>query len=155
VSLDYRVTSGGLVLAEHGMDGAAVERALKSRDPDLRLQGWPSAVHDRILWKVVRYCGPDRPPETILVWAGDDGVPHPLSSGLLNALDHLDRNSRVTYLNEDQRNAARDAELARAKQEEYEALADDWNPTRGRPVLPRSQSLRLSRDKQRARGKNV
>lgn len=138
------------------MDGAAVERALKQRDQDLRLQGWPSITHDCILWKVVRYAGPDRPPDTVCVWQSDRGEPYPLSSGLLDMVDRLDKNSRSTYLSEDQRDARERDRLARDKQAAYEDLAQDYEKRAKRdPMLPRSQSLRLSRDKQRARGKKV
>jgi hypothetical protein len=49
-------------------------------------------------------------------------------------------------------NTARKARLARQLERNNEALADDWNPKHGRPVLPRGQSLRLARDKRRAKG---
>ena len=137
------------------MDGAAVERALKQLDPDLSLQGWPSQSLGCILWKVVRYAGPDRPPETVCVWQSDRGEPYPLSSGILDMVRQLDKNTRATYLSDTARDRLRAEELAKDKQRDSEDLADDWTAKHGRPVLPRSQSLRLARDKQRARGKKV
>ena len=83
------------------MDGGALERELRRRDPLLSLQGWPSATHGCILWRVVRESGPDRPPETVAVWQSESGEPYPLSSGLLDLVDRLDRNSRHRYLDED------------------------------------------------------
>ena len=152
--MQYRSRDDGLVLAEHGMDGQALERELRKRDPLLSLQGWPSAEHGCIVWRVVRET-PAGSPETVLVWQSDRGEPYPLSSGLLDLVDRLDRNSRAVYASEDeleqQRRRARDRQVAR----DNDALADDWNPRHGRPVLPRSQSLRMARDKQRARGKKV
>jgi len=143
---------GGLVLAEDSMDVAALERDLRRRDPLLALQGWPSLEHGCIVWRVVRDAGLGRPPETVCVWQSERGEPYPLSSGLLELVDRLDRNSRVVYASEDsieqQRRLARDRQVAR----DNEALAADWNPKHGRPVLPRSQSLRMARDKQRAKG---
>lgn len=138
------------------MDGAAIDRALKQRDRDLSLQGWPSVTHGCVLWKVVRYAGPDRPPETVCVWQSERGEPYPLSSGLLDLVDRLDKNSRATYLSEDQLEAKRRADNARARATEGEDLAADYAARAKRdPVLHRSQSLRMSRDKQRARGKKV
>jgi hypothetical protein len=129
-----------------------LERELRRRDPLLSLQGWPSATHGCILWRVVRESGPDRPPETVAVWQSESGEPYPLSSGLLDLVDRLDRNSRHRHVDDDeferQRKAARDRQLER----DNEALRDDWNPRHGRPLLPRSQSLRMARDKRRAKG---
>ena len=134
------------------MDGGVLERELRKRDPLLSLQGWPSATHGCILWRVVRESGPDRPPETVAVWQSESGEPYPLSSGLLDLVDRLDRNSRHRHVGDDEferrRKAARDRQVER----DNEALRDDWNPRHGRPVLPRSQSLRMARDRRRAKG---
>lgn len=147
-----RLTDSGLILAEDSMDSAAVDRALKKKDPLLSLQGWPSATHDCILWKVVRYAGPDRPPDTVAVWQSDRGEPFPLSSGLLDLVDKLDRNTRYEYLNEDQREQRRREQVEKEIRQRDADLIDDWTPRHGRPVLPRSQSLRMARDKRRGRG---
>jgi hypothetical protein len=142
---------GGLVLAELGMDGAALERELRRRDPLLSLQGWPSLEHRCILWRVVREAG-ERGPETVCVWQSESGEPYPLSSGLLDLVDRLDRNTRSDYARDDERNARRRDALVRQQERDNEALAQDWTPRHGRPVLPRSQALRMSRDKRRAKG---
>lgn len=155
MSYDYRVSNSGIVLAEQGMDGAAIERALKQRDPDLSLQGWPSQTHNCILWKVVRYAGPDRPPDTVCIWQSDRGEPYPLSSGLLDKVDRLDKNSRSVYVSDDELNQRKRERETKGKQDAYDDLAHDWDSKHGRPMLPRSQSLRMARDKQRARGKKI
>ena len=151
----HRHLENGLVLAEHGMDSAALERELRRRDPLLSLQGWPSSEHRCILWRVVREAGPDRPPETVAVWQSESGAPYPLSSGLLDLVDRLDRNSRGSYRSAEELDEARRAEQAAQLERDNAALADDWTPKHGRPVLPRSQALRISRDKRRARGEKV
>lgn len=151
----HRSLDSGLVLAEHGMDGAALERELRRRDPLLSLQGWPSSEHRCIVWRVVRDAGSERGPETVCVWQSESGEPYPLSSGLLALVDRLDRNNRGRYDSEDERNAERERERQKQISRSNEALADDWHPKHGRPVLPRSQSLRMHRDKQRARGRKV
>ena len=73
MSLVERTLDSGLVLQEYGQDHASLERELKRRDPLLSLQGWPSATHGCIVWKVVRYAGPDRPPDTVAVWQSERG----------------------------------------------------------------------------------
>src|SRR5438034_3190003 len=88
--------AGGLTVAELGMDGAALERELKRRDPLLGLQGWPSQAHGCIVWRVVRDAGAGGP-ETVCVWQSPRGEPYPLSSGLLDLVDSLDRSSRGVY----------------------------------------------------------
>jgi len=155
MGLVERTLDSGLALQEYGQDHASLERELRRRDPLLSLQGWPSVTHGCILWKVVRYAGPDRPPDTVCVWQGERGEPFPLSSGILDLVDRLDRNSRHGHVSEDEINAARDRELERQVERDREALTDDWVFKHGRPVLPRSQSLRMARDKQRARGRKV
>lgn len=155
MGLVERTLDSGLIVSEHGDDGAAIERDLKKRDPDLSLQGWPSQTHGRMLWKVVRYAGPDRPPDTVCVWQSDRGEPFPLSSGILDMVDRLDKNTRSVYLDGDTRNAALRAERAKQDERDAEGIRDNTTFKHGRPVLPRSQSLRMSRDKQRAKGKKV
>lgn len=150
-----RTLDSGLVLSEYGWDHAQVERELKKRDPDLTLQGWPSQTHGTILWKVVRYAGPDRPPDTVAVWQSDRGEPYPLSSGLLDLVDRLDRNTRGAAVGEDELNARLEAERRKQDERDGEGIIDNTTFKHGRPVLPRSQSLRMSRDKQRAKGKKV
>lgn len=146
-----RTHGSGIVLANEAMDAAALERQLKKRDPLLALQGWPSETHRTLLWKVVRH-SPDRPPETVCVWQSDRGEPYPLSSALLDLVDTLDRNSRTTYLSDDERNARHRAQIARNAERDNEAIVNDTTFRHGRPLIPRSQSLRMSRDKRRNRG---
>ena len=152
----HRSLESGLVLAEHSPDVADLERELRRRDPLLSLQGWPSTAHGRILWRVVRDAGPDRDPETVYVWQNDlTGEPYPLSSGILDGLDRHDRNNtRRDYKDEDQLERERQADRVKQQQRDDEALADDWIPKHGRPVLPRGVWLRMSRDKRRAKGEN-
>jgi hypothetical protein len=144
----HRSLESGLVLAEQGMDGAALERELRKRDPLLGLQGYLSLEHRAVVWRVVREAG-EAGPETVCVWQSESGEPYPLSSGLLSLVDRLDRNSRGAYAGVDELDARRRAEQARQQQRDNEALADDWNPKHGRPVLHRSRSLQMTRAKRR------
>lgn len=152
--MDYTRSESGLILARETSDAPALERALKQIDRDLSLQGWPR-VDGPTLWKVVRYCGPDRPPETIASWINDQGDPMPLTEGLLDLVRRLDRNSRGDYVDPDEKNRRLKDLLDKEWDRDAEAIQQDWLMPHGRPVLPRSQSLRRSRDKQRAKGKKV
>lgn len=150
-----RTLDSGLILSEYGMDGAAIERELRKRDRDLSLQGWPSQTHGCILWKVVRYAGPDRPPDTVAVWQSDRGEPFPLSSGILDLVDRLDKNTRHHYADEDERNEGLKRERRKQDARDREALLDDYKTVMGpghAGMLPRGQSLRRARDKRRNRG---
>jgi hypothetical protein len=149
MGLDYSRTNSGLVLAMDSMDSAAVERALKRKDPELRLQGWPDREHDCILWKVVRGL------ETVCVWQTDRGEPLPLSSGILDLVDKLDRNSRAAYVDADELNRRQKETEQRKWEADQENITEDWLMKHGRPILPRSQGLRRARDKRRARGENI
>ena len=155
MGLIERTLDSGLVLSEYGQDHASLERELRKRDPLLSLHGWFSTEYGCPIWKVVRYAGPDRPLDTVCVWQSERGEPYPLSSGLLNMVDRLDRNTRAVHLGEDEINAARDRELERQRQRDNEALLDDYLFKHGHPVTPRGVWLRIHRDKQRARGKKV
>jgi hypothetical protein len=147
----HRSLESGLVLAEHGMDGAALERELRKRDPLLALQGYLSLEHGAVVWRVVREAG-EHGPETVCVWQSASGEPYPLSSGLLDLVDRLDRNTRAVYAGEDELERARKIARDRQIERDNEALADDWQFKHGRPVLPRSRSLRMARDRRRAKG---
>jgi hypothetical protein len=155
LGLIERTLDSGLIVSQYGSDHASLERELRKRDPLLSLQGWPSQTHGRILWKVVRYAGPDRPPDTVCVWQSEQGEPFPLSSGLLDLVDRLDRNTRHGHHGEDEMNEARNRELDRQVERDREAIVEDHLFKHGRPLLPRSQSLRMSRDRQRAKGRKV
>lgn len=151
MGLVERTLDSGLIVAQYGGDHASIERELKRRDPDLSLQGRFSEVHGCVIWRVVLKRA-DQPFETVCNWQSPQGEPYPLSSGILNMVDGLDRNTRSRHVGEDEINAARDREIERQKERDREAIVDDHVFRHGRPVLHRSQSLRMSRDKQRAKG---
>lgn len=152
--MQYTRSESGLILAEQTPDAAALERQLKQIDRRLSLQAWPQP--DGLpVWKVVLHYAGDRPPETIASWIDQQGEPLPLSSRLVDLVQSLDRNSRVAFVDADGKNAQFAEQRERDNARDEEALISDWRFPHGRPVLPRSQSLRLSRDKQRAKGKKV
>jgi hypothetical protein len=152
--MQYTRSDSGLILAEEIPDAASVERQLKQIDRGLSLQAWPRQDGPPI-WRVVLHYAGDRPPETIASWIDQSGEPLPLSSRLVDLVRSLDKNSRVAYVDADGKNAQFEEQRERDNARDEEALIADWRMPHGRPVLPRSQSLRRSRDKQRAKGKKL
>lgn len=147
-------TGSGLVVAEQGGDGAAIERNLRQLDPELRLVPG-GIVNERVLWTVRAYQGPDRPSVLVLVWQDADGVPLPLSSRLLDEVQRHARGGRGDVKDADTLNRERQAREDKRAEAESEALTGDWLMKNGRPMLHRSQSLRRARDKRRARGEKI
>jgi len=145
--VDYSRSESGLLLARESPDGPALERELQRWDRELQLQGFLQP-DGPILWKVVRHG------ETVYSWVDEQMRPLPLSWRMLDEVRQLDKNQRGGYLDEDAREALRLVERDKQVERDNEALADDWTPKHGRPVLPRSQSLRMARDKRRAKGEN-
>jgi hypothetical protein len=151
MGLSYRQTDSGLLLAE---EESAVAESLWEYDRNLKLRSAVDAA-GRTFWSVRAHVGGDIPDRLVCVWVDEQGNPLPLSSGLLELVKQLDPNTRSVYLDEDTRNERRRAEVEKVARQRDADLADDMIPKHGRPVLPRSQSLRRARDKRRARGENV
>jgi hypothetical protein len=158
VGLVHSRTGSGLILAEYGADGAAVLRALKEYDQDLRLLPPGVSVNgaDRQHWAVYAYRGSERPPVFVLAWTGPGGEPLPLSMRLLDAVKEQDKNTRSAYLDADARNAIAREQRAEKAREEGEALVDDHlkSAKRTSPVQ-RSAGLRMARDRMRGRGEKA
>jgi len=144
--MDYSRSESGLLLARESPDGPALERELQSWDRELQLQGFLQP-DGPILWKVVRQG------ETVYSHVDERMQPLPLSWRLLDEVRRLDRNQRGGHLDENARETIRQAELEKQVVRDNEALADDWNPKHGRPVLPRGRPLQLSRQRARRDGK--
>jgi len=135
-------SGSGLYVPSQGSDETAVRRMLKEYDPDLRLV--PRGQH----YSVYRYAGSERPAELVCTWADDQGRGLPLSSGVLEKVKMLDRNTRFKAPDADEQNAALKASKAKQQEDETQALVDDWMTRERRTaLLPRSQSLRQARSK--------
>lgn len=145
----------GLYLPEShfAADERAVSRALREYDDELRLVPQPTSTG--LAYQVRRWRGGDKPSEFLFFWVDERGEPKPLSMQLLELVKQHDRNTQSKRLDADAKNALKKAREDQHWEDEVAALRDDWMPTHGRPVLPRSTSLRMSRDKQRAQGKKV
>ena len=145
------LTHSGL-LVPSGTQEAAVAAALKQHDPDLRLVPQMSDVYGTTVWKVYRYCGSERPAEFVCGWWNDKLEPLPLSMALIDMVQLHDKNMRGNPGDVDELTAKLKAQRyadARAETQEmareFAARMDGKRYT----ILPRSQSLRMARDKQR------
>lgn len=114
-----------------------------------------SEEHQCRLWVVFRYRGSDRPSEHVCYWQTREGVPLPLSSSLLDLVQTLDKTTSSRLPDSDVLNQEVRDRRAREHRGNAEAIVDEWLMPHGRPVLPRGQSLRRARDKQRNRGKKI
>jgi hypothetical protein len=152
--MEIVASESGLLIASEGADEHHVGALLRRHDPDLRLvPRWDQERGCRC-WYVYRYNGPDKPSDVVCVWQTREGVPLPLSSNLLELVQLHDRNTIGKQGDPDVANAQLKASIAKRKADDAEAIIGDWEHA-GTTVLPRSQALRMSRDKQRARGKKV
>lgn len=144
--LVYNRTDSGLVVAEAPQGDAAVARALREYDPDLRLI--PGVPGQGIPYKVY-YDRGDRPAEHLCSWMDEvTGEAFPLSMGLLERVKQQDRNTRSEYLDEDERDARFREEKARNTAAALEDCRDDWLVREKHPqTLRRSVSLRQARSR--------
>lgn len=149
----------GLWLVQQSASERQVQAELERLDPDLFL-----LAHDlpggRKVYEVFVDRG-DRPARRIVWWADDNGKPLPLTMLIVDRVKSLQKRSR-----DDERvvertfahNAAVAERVSRDAEEAFETVAAEVLPYMSETrsgVLPRSQALRLSRDRQRARGKRI
>jgi hypothetical protein len=139
--------------AAFAADERAVARALRDYDDELRLVPQPSAHGLR--YEVRRWRGTDKPAEFLLAWIDEQLEPLPLSMKLLELVKQHDRNTRSRVLDENVRDELRRQAIERSWDDDVEAAVGDWLMPHGRPVLPRSVSLRQARDRRRARGEKA
>ena len=152
-------TDGGLFVPE-GAHEAAVMRALREHDDDLRLVPQDSDHFGRRVYKVFRYAGSNRPAEFILFW-GDPGkgVAYPLSMSLVDEVKRHDRGMHgFSAEDSDTINARLKADLARESREQGAELADEFRDHiagKGtKSILFRGKHLQAARNRVRARTKS-
>ncbi len=154
--MEFTRTGGGLLVPE-GSQEAAVDAALRRHDPDLRLVPQDSDVYGRRIYKVYHYNGPDTPADLVCVWWDQNHEPLPLSSSLVDYVQMLDKNTvdRGPTL-EEQEARVREQKRKDAREEMRPIVEEFAKKLDGKKtvLLPRSQSLRRARDKERARQKN-
>jgi hypothetical protein len=143
--------SSGLLLPQ-GSEEAAVSAALKAHDPELRLVPQDSDHYGRRIYKVYRWNGPDREATFVCGWWDDDLKPLPLSSGLVEYVKYLDRNTVGRAPDADELTAKLREERRKDYMRDAEAIVQEF----GRKIdgksftpMPRSRSLQLSRQRER------
>lgn len=154
----YSRTHGGLVVAEHSADEAAVAAALKRHDPELELIRQIDAEHMRWAWTVNRRA-PDGSFEFVLAWRQNGyGEPLPLSMRIVDEVQKHDRNT----VGATETVASVEARVRKEYRDDYmrdaEAMVQEFGPKLDEKKYvpqPRSVRLRMARDKRRARGENV
>lgn len=124
MSLVYRETGSGLVLAEHGQDEAGITRALKTLDRDLILVRETDARHQCFVWKVLLHQGDTRPALHVLDWRDRNGVPLPLSSGIVDAVN-AQRKDRPGGYDAIAESDAANRRLRKQLQHDFEADVDE------------------------------
>lgn len=152
---------GGLAVMFNPADEKTVTRALSRLDdrlfldPEVETVG-PNAPY---VYLTVKYhLGSGHPPSTVLEWRNPDGTPKPLSLALVEQVKRQE-GAMATAFSE----AMIANELKRQKaiqdvgEGAYEIARSGGKSAAGvKSVnLPRSQSLRMARDKQRARGEKI
>ena len=144
----YERTDSGLEIAREGADEAAVIRALREHDDDLRLIRGVDEERHCWVWRVYRYRGSEQEAEFVCGHWDQSGAPYPLSMALVERVKELDRNSRGQTIGADEANRRRQERLERQKEADSEDLIADWLPHEGRSaLLPRGQSLRQARSR--------
>ena len=153
--------AGPLVLAEASVEQEAFQRELRKLDARLFLER--HLLNDgRPVWTVQEHVGEraggPSPYRTVCYWDDDHGDPLPLTWRLLDKVKQLEGGWETVMERMLETTEGKVAMSQAALRDDATEIAADVLPrmkdTRS-AVLPRSQSLRMSRDRQRANGKVV
>lgn len=152
--------SSGLLVAGQAAAPDHVRKQLRQIRDDLRLGVEVDEHWGCYVFKVLSYQGESTAAVWLFDWRQDmedpSSAPLPLSSGILTEAASRLLDSRRQFEDPHRANLAREE---RERVERVERYADGFREAfrRGRrsPVLHRSQSLRMARDKQRARGEKL
>lgn len=150
-------TGHGILIPEQAVDSNLIRRELKRLDPQLRLVREFSRRHQAVVWVVQHQLGENHA-VPVFRWTDPDGTPRPLSSGLLEVFKSQEARGRLLYAAVDERNRRRQERIDQDVDDAIDDIAADIAPRlRGAKSAPpvRGQYLRIARDKQRARGRNV
>lgn len=158
MGLVYSRTDGGLVVASHGADEAAVAAALKRHDPMLELSRQADPEYGCWAWTVLRRT-PTGGVEAVVHWReGGHGQPYPLSMRLVDEVQKHDRGTRGRVETIAEAEEKHRAETEKDYRRDMDEIVREFGPKLdGKRYVPqpRSQRLRMGRDKRRARGENV
>ena len=131
-------------------DERSIERQLQDLDTHLHLTRERDTL-GRDFYVVIYYQGGSIPPDVVVDWRETDDTPKQLSSGLVYEIQQMMGSGPVDLKKIMARNAERKARKERDMVGFYEDMIEDFKSGRRSPVH-RSQGLRMSRDRIRARG---
>lgn len=119
----YRSHSSGLLVAEQSQDHRQVEARLRQIDDRLVLWA-PDGLNP--YWRVMRRISDDRPAMPVLAWMAPDGDPLPLSSGLVDEVTRLRRDSRYHGPDADKRNQQHVDQIRKLREDSVEAIHSEY-----------------------------
>jgi len=152
---EYR--HGALIVVQDLPDRNDLVRALKQIDERLFIEKQLTLEQEQV-WCVVVDIGRDEPPVTILEYRSKGGIPLQLDSGIIERTAQMERDGGRLHQRVIDRNRQFQAEKRAKMREDVAEITKDRIPSiegRSSWPIPRSQSLRMSRDKQRAKGHKV
>lgn len=135
-------------------DERQIHEELRRLDPQLFLVRQRDP-HGRDFYEVRFWVGSEHEPLCAVDWRLPDDTPKPLSSGIVYEVQRLMAAGPITVEAINRKNAELRERNERRAHEGYQEIAEDFERHRGIGnfmVVPRSQALRLSRDRIRRRG---
>lgn len=150
---------GALHVVEHARDKDSIQKELKQVDPRIFLEKQITFEQEAV-WCVVVDVGSGHAPITILEYRDEEtGKPIPdLGHRIVDRVKRMDRDGQrlaAKVIRQNQARVDRARADARAHWEDIgKEFQERMHPVRS-AVLPRSQALRLSRDKRRNRGEKI
>ena len=148
---------GGLAVAFNPADKREVQRALERLDKGLFLDQELEPIGPYgpyVYWVVKHWIGSGVAPVPVLEWRDDNG-PWPLTMAIVEKVRRENRSWEEVFKHILEVNRAKQIAAVKETEDAVEAIArEGYYSARGtRSVnLPRSQSLRMARDRARARG---
>lgn len=147
-----------LLIPWEALDERAVHAALQQLEPNLFLNKEIDR-YGRLFYTACLFNG-DRAPDPITVvvdWRETDDTPKPLSQGLVYEIEKMMRAGGVSVEAIMRRNNEMRVKKDDERQQQAEDIAKDFerHKNTGFAIVPRSQGLRMSRDRMRRRGHKV
>lgn len=151
---------GGLAVAWSQADTKTIERELRKLDPRLFLdpEYEPYGPRGAYVYMTVKYhVGSEYPPGLVLEWR-DSAGPKPLSLGIVEQVKRQEGAMGTAFRRAMEANERKRQKAAESVGEAAFDIAYGGSKSAAGTKsvnLPRSQSLRMARDKRRARGEKI
>jgi len=149
---------GSLYVVEGDRDRSWITRALRQIDERLFLER-QLTFDGQAVWCVVCALDSGEPPMTLLEWRDERGQPIPEpTEQLVQRVAAMERDGHRLHQRVLAKNRALQEERRRKLEDEVREATRYVLPTMSETrsaLLPRGQHLRISRDKQRALGRNI